>query len=281
VTEEDPARRGGPDLGLVHIDINAAQSARVYDFLQGGVENFSVDREAVKEITDRAVGLERSRKQVRAKRMFLGRAVRYLAGDAGIRQFLDLGTGIPSSENVHTVAQSVAPDCRVVSVDNDRVVLAYAHELRRSTPGGAAEYIDGDLRDTEHILSRAAATLDFSEPIAVVFVGVLHHFPDDEDPWAIVRRYVDAIPSGSYVVIEHIGASKELVELGEAAKDVQAGANFKLISRTRAEVARFLEGLELVDPGLVSIDDWRPDGPPPEVETPNPCGVGRKPLRAL
>jgi len=281
VTEEDPARRGGPDLGLVHIDINAAQSARVYDFLQGGVENFSVDREAVKEITDRAVGLERSRKQVRAKRMFLGRAVRYLAGEAGIRQFLDLGTGIPSSENVHTVAQSVAPDCRVVSVDNDRVVLAYAHELRRSTPGGAAEYIDGDLRDTEHILSRAAATLDFSEPIAVVLVGVLHHFPDDEDPWAIVRRYVDAIPSGSYVVIEHIGASKELVELGEAAKDVQAGANFKLISRTRAEVARFLEGLELVDPGLVSIDDWRPDGPPPEVETPNPCGVGRKPPRAL
>ena len=274
MTEEDPALPGGPDL--VRIDIGAAQSARVYDFLQGGIENFSVDREAVRQITDQAVGLERSRKQVRAKRMFLGRAVRYLAGEAGIRQFLDLGTGIPSPENVHTVAQSVSPDCRVVSVDNDRVVLAYAHELRRSTVGGAADYIDGDLRNPGHILSQAAATLDFSEPTAVVFVGVLHHFPDDEDPWAIVRRYVDALPSGSYVVIEHIGESEELVKLGEAVKAVQTDANFTLIPRNRAEVGRFFEGLELVEPGLVSIDDWRPDGPAPEVETPNPCGVGRK-----
>ena len=277
MTKEDPERREGPDLGLVRIDIDTAQSARVYDFLQGGAENFSVDREAVKQITDRAVGLEKSRKQVRAKRMFLGRAVRYLAGEAGIRQFLDIGTGIPSPENVHSVAQSVAPECRVVSVDNDPVVLAYAHELRRSTPGGAADYIDGDLRNPADILSRAAATLDFNEPIAVVFVGVLHHFSDDEDPWSIVRRYVDALPSGSYVVIEHIGESKELVELGEAVKSVQDGASFTLIARSRAEVGRFFEGLELVEPGLVSIDDWRPEGPPPEVETPNPCGVGRKP----
>jgi SAM-dependent methyltransferase len=278
VTEEDSPLRGGPDVGFVNIDVDAAQSARMYDFLQGGVENFSVDRDAVKQITDQAVGLERSRKQVRAKRMFLGRAVRYLAGEAGIRQFLDIGTGIPSAENVHTVAQSVSPDCRVVSVDNDHVVLAYAHELRRSAPGGAADYIDGDLRNPEHILSQAAATLDFSKPIAVVFVGVLHHFPDDEDPWAIVRRYVDAVPSGSYVVIEHIGSEvEEMVKLGEAVKAVQASANFTLIPRSLAEVGRFFEGLELIEPGLVFIDDWRPDGPPPEVETPNPCGVGRKP----
>jgi SAM-dependent methyltransferase len=278
VTEEDSPLRKGPDLGFINIDVEAAQSARMYDFLQGGVENFSVDRDAVKQITDQAVGLERSRKQVRAKRMFLGRAVRYLAGEAGIRQFLDIGTGIPSAENVHTVAQSVSPDCRVVSVDNDHVVLAYAHELRRSAPGGAADYIDGDLRNPEHILSQAAATLDFSKPIAVVFVGVLHHFPDDEDPWAIVRRYVDAVPSGSYVVIEHIGSEvEEMVKLGEAVKAVQAGANFTLIPRSLAEVGRFFEGLELIEPGLVFIDDWRPDGPPPEVETPNPCGVGRKP----
>jgi S-adenosyl methyltransferase len=278
VTEEDSPLRGGPDGGFVNIDVDAAQSARMYDFLQGGVENFSVDRDAVKQITDQAVGLERSRKQVRAKRMFLGRAVRYLAGEAGIRQFLDIGTGIPSAENVHTVAQSVSPDCRVVSVDNDHVVLAYAHELRRSAPGGAADYIDGDLRNPEHILSQAAATLDFSKPIAVVFVGVLHHFPDEEDPWAIVRRYVDAVPSGSYVVIEHIGSEvEEMVKLGEAVKAVQASANFTLIPRSLAEVGRFFEGLELIEPGLVFIDDWRPDGPPPEVETPNPCGVGRKP----
>lgn len=276
MTEEHPPRPRRTDSGP-EIDLTAPQSARVYDFLQGGVENFSVDREAVKEITDRAVGLETSRKQVRAKRLFLGRAVRYLAGEAGVRQFLDLGTGIPSPENVHTVAQSTAPECRVVSVDNDTVVLAYAHELRSGTPGGAADYIDGDLRDSERILSQAAATLDFSEPIAVVLVGVLHHFPDDEDPWAIVRRYVDAVPSGSYVVLEHIGESEELVKLGEAVKAAPGAAGFTLIARSRAEVGRFFEGLELIEPGLVSIDDWRPEGPPPEVETPNPCGVGRKP----
>jgi hypothetical protein len=275
---EDPAPRKGPDLGFVRIDIDVAQSARVYDFLQGGIDNFSVDREVVNQITGQAVGLDVSRMQVRAKRKFLGRAVRYLAGEAGIRQFLDIGTGIPSSENVLTVAQTTAPDSRVVSVDNDHVVLAYAHELRRSKPGGAAAYIDGDLRDSEAILSQAADTLDFSKPIAVVFVGVLHHFPDREDPSAIVRRYVDALPSGSFVVIEHIGSeSEELAKLGEAVKAVQAAANFNLIPRSLAEVARFFEGLELVEPGLVAIDHWRPDGPLPDLETPNPCGIGRKP----
>jgi O-methyltransferase involved in polyketide biosynthesis len=276
VTENRRGASAGPDIDSLHIDIRAAQSARVYDFLQGGVENFSVDRDAVKQITDRAVGLERSRKQVKAKRMFLGRAVRYLVEEAGIRQFLDLGSGIPSAENVHTVAQSASPDCRVVSVDNDHMILAYAHELRRSTPGGAADYVDGDLRDTDRILSAAAATLDLEKPLAMVLVGVLHHFHDEDDPWAVVRRYVDALPSGSYVVIEHIGESEELAKLSAAVTAVEADTNFVLVSRSRAEVARFFEGLELVEPGLVSIDDWRPEGPPPEVETPNPCGVGRK-----
>lgn len=276
VTEKGPGLPPNRGVDPPQIDIKAAQSARVYDFLQGGVENFSADRNAVKEITDRAVGLERSRKQVRAKRMFLGRAVRFLVGEAGIRQFLDVGAGIPSPENVHTVAQSASPDCRVVSVDNDRTVLAYAHELRKSTQGGAAAYVDSDLRDTEHVLSTAAATLDFDLPIAVVFVGVLHHFDDADDPWAIVRRYVDRLPTGSYLVLEHIGESEELVKLGDAVKAVEADTNFTLISRSRAEVARFFEGLDLVEPGLVSIDDWRPDGPAPEVETPNPCGVARK-----
>jgi S-adenosyl methyltransferase len=276
VAKKGPGSRASHDVDPPHIDIKSAQSARVYDFLQGGVENFSVDRNAVKKITDRAVGLERSRKQVRAKRMFLGRAVRFLVGEAGIRQFLDVGTGIPSPENVHTVAQSASADCRVVSVDNDRMVLAYAHELRKSTPGGAAAYVDSDLRDTDHVLSAAAGTLDFSRPIAVVFIGVLHHFDDADDPWGIVQRYVDALPTGSYIVLEHVGESEELVKLGEAVKAVEADTNFRLIPRSRAEVARFFEGLELVEPGLVKIDDWRPDGPPPEVETPNPCGVARK-----
>lgn len=276
MTEEGSRRPAARDVDPVKIDINAPQSARMYDFLQGGAENFSVDRATVKEVTARAVGLERSRKQVRAKRMFLGRAVRYLVDEAGVRQFLDLGTGIPSAENVHSVAQSAVPECRVVSVDNDPTVLAYAHELRRTTPGGAADYVHCDLRESEHVLAKARKTLDFDRPIGVVLIGVLHHFPDDEDPWALVRRYVDALPTGSYVVIEHVGASEELVQLSEAIKAVETDADYTFIPRSRDEVAPFFEGLELVEPGLVSIDDWRPDGPPPEVETPNPCGVGRK-----
>jgi hypothetical protein len=274
---EDPASRSGPDLGFVRIDIDVAQSSRMYDFLQGGVDSFSVDRAVAEQIANQAGGIELHRAQVRAKRRFFGRAVRYLAGEAGIRQFLDIGTGIPSSENVLTVAQATARDCRVVSVDNDHVVLAHAHELRRGTPEGAAAYIDGDLRDTDYIVSRAAGTLDFSKPIAVVFVGVLHHFPDDEDPWAIVRRYVDALPSGSFLVLEHVGGdSEEIVKLGEAVKAAKA-ANFTLIPRSFAEVARFFEGLELVEPGLVTVDGWRPDEPPSEYENTSPCGVGRKP----
>lgn len=271
----DPAT--GPPAELL-VDSTTAHAARAYDYLLGGVDHFPVDRDAVEEMYASAGGIEKARRRVRAQRDFLGRAVRYLASEAGIRQFLDLGTGIPNADNVHAVAQTTVPDSRVVYVDHDPVVLAHAHKLLESTPQGATDFIYGDLRDDETILTRAAATLDFSQPIALVFVGVLHHFRDDELPEAIVRRYLDAVPSGSYLVLDNIGKeSDDLTKLGDAAQHSLLGAEFTLVPRTRAEVARFFEGVELIEPGLVFVDHWRPDGPLPEYETPHPCGVGRKP----
>jgi hypothetical protein len=259
------------------IDRNVAQAARAYDYLLGGVDNFEVDREAIRQMYATAGGVDLARKRVRANRDFLGRAVRYLAGEAGIRQFLDLGTGIPNKDNIHGVAQATAPDCRIVYVDHDPVVLAHAHTLRASTSEGKASFIFGDICDHERILTQAAETLDFSQPVAVVIVGVLHHFRDTDDPKSMVRRYLDAVPSGSYLMLEHIGReSDDLNKLGQVMVSFP-GADFTLVPRTRAEVAEFFEGVELVDPGLVFVDSWRPDGPLPEYETRHPCGVGRKP----
>jgi S-adenosyl methyltransferase len=259
------------------IDQSSAQAARVYDYLLGGVDNFEVDRQAAERMYASAGGLEAARRRVRANRDFLGRAVRYLAGEAGIRQFLDLGTGIPNADNVHGVAQATVSDARVVYVDHDPVVLAHAHTLEDSTPQGATTFIYGDLRDHEEILSRAAETLDFTQPIAIVIVGTLHHFRDDEHPEEFVRAYLDAVPSGSYLVLENIGKELEdTAKLGEVMEDFP-GAKFTLVPRTRAEMKRFFEGTELVEPGLVYVDHWRPDGPPPDYETRHPCGVGRKP----
>jgi hypothetical protein len=253
-------------------------SPRAYDYLQGGNAHFAADREAVDRIMAASGGIDKARKRVRASRRFQVRAVRYLAGEAGVRQFIDLGTGIPNERNVHTVAQATAPESRVVSVDNDPVVLAYAHQLQTTTQGGAAAYIDGDLRNTDDIMSRAAATLDLTQPVALVFVGVLLHFRDDQDPWAIVRRYLDAVPSGSYLVIEHTGRESDETDKYEGAvKNLGLNTGFTLIPRTHEEVARFFEGLEMVDPGLVFIEDWRPDQPADDYEIPLHGGVGRKP----
>jgi hypothetical protein len=259
------------------IDMSVAQAARAYDYLLGGIDNFEVDRAAIHKMYASAGGVDLARKRVRANRDFLGRAVKYLAGEVGIRQFLDLGTGIPNADNVHGVAQATAPDCRIVYVDHDPVVLAHAHTLRAGTSEGAASFIFGDLRDHESILSQAAETLDFSQPIALVIVGVLHHFRDEDDPKSIVRGYLDAVPSGSYLVLENIGReSDELTKLGEVMVTFP-GVDFTLVPRTRAELEEFFDGVELVEPGVVFVDQWHPDGPLPEYETRHPCGVGRKP----
>ena len=185
---------------IAGLDTSVAHPARVYDYWLGGKDNFAADREAAERVLAVAPGL---RFRVRANRAFLGRATRYLAAEAGIRQFLDIGTGIPTGDNTHEVAQRAAPDARVVYVDNDPIVLLHAQALLRSTPQGSTAYIQADLRDPGLILDQAAGVLDFGQPVAVMLLGVLHLIQDSEDPWGIVARLMAATPAGSYLTISH------------------------------------------------------------------------------
>ena len=279
------SERSGPRDGeLPVIDGEVAHEARVYDFLLGGGDNFDVDRKAA-EAHGRAVGgIENSRHAVRANRRFLGRAIRYLAAEAGIRQFLDLGSGIPTRDNVHEVAQRIAPGSRVIYVDYDPIVMAHAHTLVNGTTEGATAYLLADMRDVELILRDAAAIVDFSQPVAVMFVSMLHFLPDDEDPHALVRRYLDRLASGSFLVVSHVAADIQPDAMAALA-DTTARDNsidYDFHPRSRVEVARFFNGLDLVDPGMVQIDDWRPEDPLPPPppgggDPPFHSGVGRKP----
>ena len=238
------------------IDTSVAHPARIYDYWLGGKDNYAADREAGELVLAARPGL---RESVQANRAFLGRVVRLLAGELGIRQFLDIGTGIPSADNTHQVAQQVAPDARIVYADNDPVVLAYARALLTGTDAGATAYLDVDLRDTEALLEQAAKTLDFGEPIAIMLLGILHLISDEEDPWAIVARLVDALPSGSYLVISHPASDLLPETQEEASRRYNQNVATHQTLRPRAEVARFFDGLELVEPGLEQWHLWRPD----------------------
>jgi hypothetical protein len=237
------------------IDMSKPNMARMYDYWLGGKDNFAADREAAERVLAAAPGL---RFRVRANRAFLGRTTRYLAAEAGIRQFLDIGTGIPTGDNTHEVAQREAPDARVVYVDNDPIVLLHAQALLRSTPQGATDYIQADLHDPGLILDRAAALLDFGQPVAVMLLGVLHLIQDSEDPWGIVARLMAATPAGSYLTISH-----PAIDIHPSQATVQRIYNENVSTqqtlRTREQVARFFTGLELVEPGLVQVHQWRPD----------------------
>jgi hypothetical protein len=252
-----------------------AHQARIYDYLLGGKDNYAADREAADEVT--RIRPEQAF-SARANRAFLGRAVRYLAAEAGIRQFLDLGTGIPTAGNTHEVAQAVAPETRVAYVDYDPLVLAYAQDLLASSEEGATDYIHADLRDTSAVLARAAELLDFTRPVAITMLAILHVITDSDNPHAIVARLLDAVPSGSYLAISHPGSDLFSREALEGLMDVtdrrmQQQAAF----RTREQVARFFEGTDLVEPGLVRIEEWRPE---PGAGWANKsyvwCAVGRK-----
>jgi hypothetical protein len=255
---------GGADAGrTVPFDITVAHQARMYDYVLGGKDNYAADRAAMdaalKVYPHIALG-------ARANRAFLGRAVGYLAGEAGVRQFLDIGTGIPTAGNTHEVAQAIAPESRVVYVDYDPVVLAHARALLTSSKMGATEYIDADLRDTGKILDQARQLLDLTKPVAVTLLSVLHAIPDPDDPHAIVATFMDAVPSGSYLAISHAGADLLDQEVLQNLKDTWNGKmQQNLTWRTRAEVARFFAGMDLVDPGLVPVDEWRP-APGPDTE---------------
>ena len=260
------------------IDISVPHVARIYDYLLGGKANFKVDRDAA----DRAYasfpgGIDGVRADVRAQRAVLGRMVRYLVRDAGIRQFLDIGTGIPTENNVHQVAQAEAPDVRVVYVDKDPIVLAHAHRLLRSTPQGATSYIYGNLAEPGPILQGARETLDFSQPIAVMLFGILHFFSDADDPRGLLDQFMAPLAPGSYLAISHLASDVHRDELDETFRRLTEAMRESVILRSHDEVAGLFGGLEIVDPGVVQITRWRPDqASSPPAESMAWSGLARK-----
>jgi hypothetical protein len=257
MTSDKAAGPGSRETGSLPFDTSVAHQARIYNFLLGGKDNYAADRaaaEAVLQIYPETVSA------ARGNRAFLGRAIRYLAADAGIRQFLDIGTGIPTAGNTHEVAQAIAPESRVVYVDYDPVVLAHARALLTSGEAGATEYIHADLRDTSAILDRAGQLLDFTKPVAVTLLAVLHVIPDADDPHAIVAKLTEALPPGSYLAISHGGTDLVDRSKQESFQSTWSGkVQQQFTGRTRDQVARFFAGLDLVEPGLVPVEEWRPD----------------------
>ncbi|MGW4444327.1 SAM-dependent methyltransferase [Streptomyces sp. NPDC004682] len=257
--------------------INTGQphTARIWNYWLGGKDNYEVDRAAGDQIRQLHPGIG---EYARADRLFLGRAVRHLVQEAGIRQFLDIGTGLPTADNTHEVAQRLAPDARIVYVDNDPLVLAHARALLTSTPEGRTDYLDEDLRNIDAIFEHAAKTLDFDEPVALILLGVVIFIGDDEDPYGLVRRLTDRLPAGSHLVLSHTVTSPSMPDVDEAVAFWNEHGTPKLTQRTPENVTRFFDGLELLEPGVVSCSRWRPepgDGTEPE-EVAMFGGVARK-----
>jgi hypothetical protein len=240
----------------VDFDTSVAHIARVYDYWLGGKDNFEADRTAGEEALAAYPDLVSS---VRANRAFLARGVRFLAAEAGVRQFLDIGTGIPSANNTHEVAQSVAPQSRVVYVDNDPIVLAHARALLVGRPEGTTDYLDADLRETEKILDHARGLLDFSQPVAVMLVAVLHLIGPEDHPHSIVSQLMDAVPPGSYLLLSHVASDIEPEKMAEMGKRLNRLLAQKGFYRNQAEVTQFVTGLELLEPGVVPVQHWRQD----------------------
>jgi S-adenosyl methyltransferase len=257
-----------------NFDNGIPQTARIWNYWLGGRDNFSVDRQVGEEIRE---AFPKIVANARASRGFLVRAVRYLAGEAGIRQFLDIGTGLPTADNTHEVAQAVAPDSRIVYVDNDPLILVHARALLTSSPEGVTDYVEADLRDPDTVLREAARTLDLTQPVGLMLMGILGHVSDDDTARSIVRRLIGALPSGSYLAC--YDGSNTSPEVVEAARIWNLSANPTYHLRSPERIAGFFEGLELVEPGVVSVTRWRPEPTPaePPAEIEQFCGVGRKP----
>jgi hypothetical protein len=252
------------------LDTTVPHTARIWNYLLGGKDNFAVDRAVGDQIL---IGQPQLAENARLSRAFLIRAVRYLAAEAGVRQFLDIGTGLPTANNTHEVAQAAAPESRIVYVDNDPLVLTHARALLTSRPEGVTSYIDADMYDVDLVLREAARTLDFAQPVAILFMGVLGHVEDDAVAQGMVRKMLDAVPSGSYLALyDSAPVSPEVVE---AARIWNESAALPYHLRSTERLARFFEGLELVEPGLVPVTRWRPETEAGEVEQYG--AVGRKP----
>ena len=267
---------GDEDRAEPDFDTTVAHPARVWDFLLGGKDNFAADRTAGEQLLQvmPEMGLV-----ARGGREFLARAVHYLAAEAGIRQFLDIGTGLPTADNTHEVAQRAAPESRIVYVDNDPIVLTHARALLTSDPRGQTAYISADIQDTDTILREAAHTLDFTQPVAVMLLAILHFIPDSDDPHGIVARLMQAVPPGSYLVISHASSDimAQTVAAGAVTYNEHSAVSIHL--RTEAQMTQFFTGLELVPPGVTPLGRWRPGqvtvGELPLL--PTYTAVGRKP----
>jgi hypothetical protein len=256
------------------IDSSVPQTARVWNYWLGGKDNYAVDRALGDEI---AAAYPIIVDIARADRAVLNRAVRHLAGEAGVTQFLDVGTGLPTTNNTHEVAQAVAPTARIVYVDYDPLVLVHARALLTSGPEGATDYVDADLRDTETILREAGRTLDLTRPVALMLSGILAHLPTVDEARSVVRRLMDSLAVGSHLVV--VDGTDTNQELNDVMRIWNESANPPYAMRSPEEIASYFDGLELVEPGLVDVTRWRPDpdpsGPPRPLD--NLVGVGRKP----
>jgi O-methyltransferase involved in polyketide biosynthesis len=269
---DSPTAAGGQQQAP-KLDTHVPHSARVWNYLLGGKDNFAADRKVGDEV--RRVYPEIA-EVARTARGFLVRAVRYLVVEAGIRQFLDIGTGLPTANNTHEVAQAIAPESRIIYVDNDPLVLVHARALLTSSPQGATDYIDADVRDTDRILHTAAATLDFTKPVAIIMQGVLGYIRDDHEAHSILKRLLDAVPSGSYLAIGD-GTKTSEVHADVERTAQEGGLDYHY--RTPEQIAHFFDGLELLEPGVVSMPRWRPDPDAADATTElaGRVGLARKP----
>jgi hypothetical protein len=271
VTDDSPASRPARTA----IDTTVSHSARIWNYWLGGKDNYQVDREVGEQILGFVPELVRS---ARADRQFLLRAVQYLAGKEGIRQFLDIGTGLPTADNTHQVAQRVAADSRIVYVDNDPLVLVHARALLTSTPEGACDYLEADARDPGAILQGAARTLDLAEPVAIMMLGILNFVLDAGEAQSVVRQLLDGVPPGSYLVISHPTTEVDAEPMAQAVQFWNQQGSAQMTLRAREEITRFFDGTDLAEPGVVSCSRWRPDddhgGEIAEVT--HFCGVARK-----
>jgi O-methyltransferase involved in polyketide biosynthesis len=281
VTQSTPQStpQGGATSGedLPAFDPRVPSPARMWNYWLGGKDNFAADREAGQRVLEVMPSMPAI---ARSARLFLADAVTQLADGHGIRQFLDTGTGLPTADNTHDVAQRVAPGSRIVYVDYDPVVLTHARALLTSSPEGKTDYIQADLRDAGTILQAAARTLDFTRPVAVILIAVLHFIPDADDPYQAVTRLMAAVPSGSYLVMAHAASDIAPEAAAEMTQTYNAMSPASITPRSREQVARFFDGLQMIPPGLVPIAEWGLHG---QIDTTvggliGYCGIGRKPL---
>jgi hypothetical protein len=267
--------RRTPPAPEIDIDIAKAHPARVHNYLAGGNVHFAADRAAVDEaVAVLPGGLDTARRAVRAMADFLGRAVQHLVAETDVRQFLKLGAAVPAGEDVHEIAQAAAPDTRVVYVGHDPTVLAHSHALRKPRPEGVTEYVHGHVRQVEQIMDEAGATLDLDRPVALLLPATLNFVPDQDEAEDIVARFLDGIATGSFLVLAHTSHSVGSIRMSEAAERFGKVIADPYTVRGEEEIARFFVGLELVDPGLVPIEEWRP---PPAPE-PDADAEGRRPV---